>query len=150
MGRLRCFRGIDTICAMTLLGELHGIERFGSPRQLMAFLGLVPGEHSSGESARRGGITKTGNTRARRALVEAAWHYRHRPRVGTALRHRRAGQPASVIALADRANRRLSARYQKLAVTLGKPSPKVVTAIARELAGFLWAALVRPQPSNPH
>ena len=150
VGRLRCFRGIDTICAMTLLGELHGIERFGSPRQLMAFLGLVPGEHSSGESARRGGITKTGNTRARRALVEAAWHYRHRPRVGTALRHRRAGQPASVIALADRANRRLSARYQKLAVTLGKPSPKVVTAIARELAGFLWAALVRPQPSNPH
>lgn len=147
VGRLRCFRGIDTISALAVISELHGIERFGSPRQLMAFLGLVPGERSSGETERRGRITKTGNSRARRVLVEAAWHYRHRPLVGTALRHRRKGQPAEVIALADRANRHLSARYQKLAVTRGKPSPKVVTAIARELAGFLWAALVLPERS---
>ncbi len=142
VGWLRCFRGIDTVSAMTVLAELHGLERFDSPRRLMAFLGLVPAEHSSGVSERRGGITKAGNTHVRRVLVEAAWHYRHRPGVGLALSKRRAGQPAHIIALADRANRRLSARYQRLAVTLGKPSAKVVVALARELAGFLWAALV--------
>jgi len=142
VGWLRCFRGIDTTSAMTVLAELHGIERFDSPRRLMAYLGIVPGERSSGDSARRTGITKTGNSHVRRILVEAAWHYRHRPGVGAALRKRREGQPARIIALADRANRRLSARFQRLAVTLGKPAPKVVTAIARELAGFLWAALV--------
>jgi len=145
VGWLRCFRGIDTVSAMTVLAELHGIERFDSPRRLMAFLGLVPGERSSGETERRGGITKTGNSHVRRVLIEAAWHYRHRPGVGASLRKRREGQPAPVIALADRASRRLSARYQRLAVTLGKPSPKVVTAIARELAGFLWTALVPSQ-----
>lgn len=145
-GWLRCFRGIDTVSAMTVLAELHGIERFDSPRRLMAFLGLVPGESSSGQTERRGGITKAGNSHVRRVLVEAAWHYRHRPGVGASLRKRREGKPARVIALADRASRRLSARYQRLAVTLGKPSPKVVTAIARELAGFLWAALVPPPP----
>jgi transposase len=147
VGWLRCFRGIDTISAMTILAELHGIERFDSPRRLMAYLGIVPGEHSSGQSERRTGITKTGNVHVRRILIEAAWHYRHRPGVGASLRKRREGQPAHVVALADRANRRLSARFQRLAVTLGKPAPKVVTAIARELAGFLWAALVPHQRS---
>lgn len=141
-GWLRCFRGIDTVTAMTVLAEVHGIERFDSARRFMAFLGLVPGERSSGGTERRTGITKTGNSHVRRVLVEAAWHYRHRPGVGGALRKRREGQPAHVIALADRAQRRLSARYQRLAVALGKPTPKVVTALARELAGFLWAALV--------
>ena len=141
-GWLRCFRGIDTVTAMTVLAEVHGIERFDSARRFMAFLGLVPGERSSGGTERRTGITKTGNSHVRRVLVEAAWHYRHRPGVGAALRKRREGQPAHIIALADRAQRRLSARYQRLAVNLGKPTPKVVTALARELAGFLWAALV--------
>lgn len=141
-GWLRCFRGVDTVTAMTVLAEIHGIERFDSARRFMAFLGLVPGEHSSGNSERRTGITKTGNSHVRRVLVEVAWHYRHRPGVGAGLRKRRQGQPAVIIALADRAQRRLSARYQRLAVTLGKPTPKVITAIARELAGFLWAALV--------
>jgi transposase len=148
VARLRCFRGIDTITAMTVLAELHGIERFDSPRRLMAYLGLVPGERSSGQTERRGGITKTGNSHVRRVLVEAAWHARHRPISGAALRQRREGQPVEVIALAERAQRRLSARYQRLAVALGKPSPKVVTALARELAGFLWAALTLPQRSS--
>lgn len=141
-GWLRCFRGVDTVTAMTVLAEVHGIERFDSARRFMAFLGLVPGENSSGGTERRTGITKAGNSHVRRVLIEAAWHYRHRPGVGASLRKRREGQPAQVIALADRAQRRLSARYQRLAVTLGKPTPKVVTALARELAGFLWAALV--------
>ena len=149
-GWLRCFRGVDTVTAMTVLAEVHGIERFDSARRFMAFLGLVPGERSSGGTERRTGITKAGNSHVRRVLVEVAWHYRHRPGVGAALRKRREGQPSHVIALADRAQRRLCARYQRLAVTLGKPTPKVVTALARELAGFLWAALVLTPKTTPH
>ncbi|NIW37837.1 MAG: IS110 family transposase [Gemmatimonadetes bacterium] len=140
VGWLRCFRGIDTLTAITILAELHDFRRFRSPRQLMAYLGLVPSEHSSGEAVRRGGITKAGNAHARRVLGEAAWHYRHRPAVGVSLRKRRKGQPAEIIALADRAQRRLHRRYWRL-VMKGKPTPKAITAVARELAGFLWAAL---------
>lgn len=140
VGRLRCFRGIDTTTAMTLISELHGFERFTNPRQLMAFLGLVPSEYSSGDKKNRGGITKTGNSHARRVLVEAAWNQRHRPAVGVGLRKRRKGQPGWVIALADRAMRRLHRRYHAL-IFRGKPPTKVSVAIARELAGFVWAAL---------
>lgn len=141
VGWLRCFRGIDTITALSVVAELHGIERFGSPRQLMSFVGLVPGEYSSGESQRRTGLTKAGNAHLRRVLIETAWHYRHRPGVGAGLRKRRQGQPAAVLLLADRAQRRLHQRYQRLAIGLGKPTPKVIAAVARELTGFLWAAL---------
>lgn len=140
-GWLRCFRGIDTITAMTLLGELHDIRRFRTPRQLMSYLGLVPSEHSSGERVRHGGITKAGNRHVRRVLVEAAWHYRHRPAVGRALRQRRQGQPAAVVALADRAQQRLHRRFHRLLLGRGKPAQQVVVAVARELAGFVWAAL---------
>jgi transposase len=142
VGWLRCFRGIDTITAMTILTEIHGLERFASARHFMSYLGLVPGEASSGESRHRTGITKAGNSHVRKALVEAAWHYRHRPSLSADLRRRREGQPPYVIALADRAQRRLHVRYQRLGFSLGKPLPKVVTALARELSGFLWAALV--------
>ena len=100
VGWLRCFRGVDTVTALSLVAELHGIERFPSPRELMAYLGLVPSEHSSSERPRRGAITKAGNSHARRLLVEASWHYRHPPRVGVALKERRKGQPAAVIAIA--------------------------------------------------
>ena len=93
VGWLRCFRGIDTLTAMLLLAELHDVQRFPTARALMAYLGLVPGEHSSGERHRRGPITKTGNTLARRLVVEAAWHYRHRPGVSRTLAQRRSGQP---------------------------------------------------------
>lgn len=142
---LRCFRGIDTLSAVIIVAELHDFRRFPSARALMAYLGLVPSEHSSGERARRGCITKAGNAFVRRVLIEAAWHYQHRPGVGRALRGRQEGQPARVIAIADRAQQRLCRRFRRL-VAEHKPTPKVVVAVARELAGFIWAALQRPLP----
>jgi transposase len=143
VGWLRCFRGIDTLTAILVLAELHDFRRFPSPRALMAFLGLVPGEDSSGEKHRRGRITRTGNTLVRRLLIETAWHYQHRPNVGVALTRRRKGQPSRVIAIADKAQQRLCRRFRRLAEH-HKPAPKIVVAIARELAGFLWAALQPP------
>jgi transposase len=137
---LRCFRGIDTTVAMIFVAELHGIDRFESPRALAAYLGLVPSLHASGDSARHGKITKTGNGHIRRALVQACWQYRHRPAVGVGLRKRREGQPERVLAIAEKAERRLSGRYARLKAR-GKHVNKVVIAIARELVGFLWAAL---------
>lgn len=137
---LRCFHGIDTMIAMIFVAELHGIERFESPRTLAAYLGLVPSLHASGDSARRGKITKTGNGHIRRALVQASWQYRHRAAVGPKLRARREGQPERVLTIADEAQRRLTGRYRRL-TERGKNPNKVVIAIARELVGFLWAAL---------
>jgi len=140
VGWLRCFRGIDTVTAITVVAELHDFRRFRTARALMAYLGLVPSEHSSGERQRRGAITKAGNIHVRRLLVEAAWHYRHRPHVGLGLRQRRSGQPDRIIAIADRAQDRLSHRFRTL-TTRGKLPQKVAVAVARELVGFLWAAL---------
>jgi len=145
VGWLRCFRGIDTLTAMLILAELHDFRRFASAPALMAYLGLVPGEDSSGEKHRRGRITRTGNALVRRLLVETAWHYQHRPSVGVALTRRRKGQPGRVIAIADKAQQRLCRRFRKLAAE-HKPAPKIAVAIARELAGFLWAAL-QPAPA---
>jgi transposase len=145
VGWLRCFRGIDTLTAMLVLAELHDFRRFQSPRALMAYLGLVPGEDSSGEKQRRGRITRTGNTLVRRLLVEAAWHYQHRPGVGVSLARRRKGQPGRIVAIADKAQQRLCRRFRRLAEQ-HKPAPKIAVAIARELAGFLWAAL-QPAPA---
>lgn len=144
VGWLLCFRGIKIVTAMTILTELHGFERFTSARKLMAYLGLVPGESSSGDRVRRGGITKTGNRHARRILVECAWHYRTKPAVRDDIRRRRVGQPAWAISIADTAQQRLHRRYWCL-VLGGRKSPhKAVTAVARELAGFIWAVLQRP------
>jgi transposase len=140
VGVLRCFRGIETYTALAVLAELGDIMRFPSARHLMAYLGLTPSEHSSGERRQRGAITKTGNAHVRRLLVESAWHQRHAPRIGVRLRARRAGQPGWAIAIADRAQKRLYRRYRHL-VDHGKPSASAVTAVARELAGFLWATL---------
>jgi transposase len=137
---LRCFRGIDTTVAMIFVAELHGIERFDSPRALAAYLGLVPSLYASGDNERRGKITKTGNGHIRRALVQACWQYRHRPGRSAKLRARREGQPERVLAVAEEAERRLSGRYARLKAR-GKHVNKVVIAIARELVGFLWAAL---------
>ena len=144
VGWLRCFRGIDTLTAMLMLAELHDFRRFQSPRALMAYVSLVPGEDSSGEKHRRGRITRTGNALVRRLLVETAWHYQHRPSVGVALTRHRKGQPGRVIAIADKAQQRLCRRFRRLAEH-HKPAPKIAVAIARELAGFLWAAL-QPVP----
>jgi transposase len=146
VGWLRCFRGIDTLTAMLMLAELHDFRRFASAPALMAYLGLVPGEHSSGEKHRRGRITRSGNALVRRLLVEVAWHYQHRPSVGVALARRRKGQPGRVIAIADKAQQRLCRRFRKLA-TAHKPATKIAVAIARELAGFVWAVL-QPEPAR--
>jgi transposase len=143
VGWLRCFRGINTLTAMIILAELHDFRRFPSARALMAYLGLVPSEDSSGDRHRRGRITKTGNTLVRRVLIETSWHYQHRPSVGPGLAERRKGQPARVIGIADKAQQRLCRRFRRL-LAEHKPAPKVVVAVARELAGFIWATLQRP------
>jgi transposase len=148
VGWLRCFRGIDTITAITLLAELHDFRRFRSPSQLMAYLGLVPSEYSSGPQQRRGGIPRTGNRHVRRLLIEAAWHYRHKPRVGVALAQRRHGQPAGIIALADKAQQRLCRRYRRMEHR-GKHPTKIVVAVARELVGYVWAALTPTAQATP-
>jgi transposase len=137
---LRCFRGIDTVTAVCLVAELHDFRRFRSPRQLAAYVGLVPSECSSGEREQRGPITKSGNRRTCRLLVESAWHQRFRPALSLPLRRRREGQPARVLAIADRAQERLSARYRRMSVA-GKVQPKTIVAMARELCGYLWAVL---------
>lgn len=137
---LRCFKGIDTVTAVCLVAELHDFRRFRSPRQLAAYVGLVPSENSSGERERRGPITKSGNRHVRRLLVEAAWHHRHRPALSAPLRARRAGQPARVLAIADRAQERLCARFRRMSEA-GKVHPKTIVAMARELCGYLWAVL---------
>ena len=140
VGLLRCLRGVDTLTAITLVTELFEFGRFASPRKLMAYLGLVPSEWSSGEKRRPGAITKTGNARVRRLLIESAWHSRHRPSVGKALKQRRRDQPPWAIATADRAMFRLHKRYRRL-TERGKIPQKAVVAVARELAGFIWSLL---------
>jgi transposase len=124
VGWLRCFRGVDTLAAMILLVEIGDFRRCERPRQLMAYLGRVPSEYSSGDHERRGALTKAGNTHARRVLVEAAWHYRHRPGLGRALTQRSQGQPAGCRTHAWRAQQRVHRRYRHL-IGHGKrpPSP---------------------------
>jgi transposase len=140
VSRLRCFRGVGSLSALILLAEIVDFQRFRRPRELMAYLGLVPSEYSSGESHRRGALTKAGNSHARRVLIEAAWHYRHRPRIGRALGARIQGQPPAIVADAWRAQQRLHRRYRHL-VGHGKRTPVAVAAVARELVGFIWAAM---------
>ncbi len=137
---LRCFRSFETITAVGVAVELHNFERFTAARRLMSFVGLIPGEHSSGERRRQGAITKTGNSHVRRLLIEAAWNYRHHPHVGRALRERRKGQSPRTVALADRAMHRLHRRYEQM-THRGVLPQKAVVAMARELTGFVWAAL---------
>jgi transposase len=144
---LMAMRGIDTIAAVTILAETGDLSRFESPRQLMAYLGLVPSERSTGESVKRGSITKAGNGRARRVLVEAAWAYRQPPRVGVEKQVLVAAAPKPAREIAWKAQVRLCKRFRKLSKA-GKKSTVVVTAIARELAAFIWAIAreVAPTP----
>jgi transposase len=135
---LQTMRGMALVNAATLIAELGDLSRFANPRQLMAYLGLVPSEHSSGASVRRGGITKAGNSAARRLLIEASWTYRFPARVSRELLLRQEAQPKPIREIAWKAQLRLCARYRKLARS-GKPANVVTTAIARELAGFVWA-----------
>jgi transposase len=135
---LQALRGVSFVTAVGLVAEVGDIRRFGHPRELMAFLGLVPSEHSSGPSVRRGGITKAGNPHARRLLAEAAWAYQGVPRIGRQMFSRQEALPPSICAIAWKAQLRLTSRFRRL-VARGKAKPKVATAIARELTGFIWA-----------
>jgi transposase len=143
---LQTMRGMALVNAATLIAELGDLSRFGNPRQLMAYLGLVPSEHSSGASIKRGGLTKAGNSAARRLLIEAAWTYRFPARVSRELRLRQEEQPRVIREIAWKAQLRLCARYRKLARS-GKPPNVVTAAIARELAGFIWAIARRVPPA---
>ena len=139
VSRLRAFRGVDTLTALGLVTEIGDFERFKRPRELSAWLGLVPSIQQSGQSITRGAITKTGSQHARRLLVEAAWHYTRQPRVGQALRNRHDGQPAQILEIAWRAQQRLYRTHTRLR-DRGKPAGVANVAAARELSGFLWAA----------
>jgi len=138
VGALRCLRGFDTVSAMTMVAEVGDFSRFESPEQLSAYMGLVPGEDSTGSRRIQGSITKTGNAACRRTLVEAAHHYRCAPAVGEKLRGRQEGQPEAVVAHAWGAQVRLCGRFAHLKGQ-HKKTVVVVTAVARELAGFVWA-----------
>ena len=138
--RLRCFRGISDLAALTIAAELGDARRFPTAPRVMGFVGLVPSEHSSGSRRGRGAITKTGNAHLRRILLETAWHYRHHPYVGPKLRERQRGAPPEVISRAWAAQHRLSRTYRRL-TGRGRPPQIAVTAVARELVGFIWATL---------
>jgi transposase len=138
VGALQAMRGIQFVHAVTLIAELGDLTRFGSARQLMGYLGLVPRENSSGEHRHQGSITKAGNSYARRVLVEAAWAYRHPARVTRIIATRQTGLPKAACDIAWRAQLRLSARYRRLAARHLNHN-KIVVALARELAGFVWA-----------
>jgi transposase len=134
---LQALRGVSLVVAATVLAEIGRLNRFQHPKQLMAYVGLVPSEHSSGPRVRRGAITKAGNGHVRRVLTEAAWAYRHPPRRTRALRLRQEGQSTAVQAAAWRAQLRLCGRYRQL-LARGKVKQQVVTAIARELVAYMW------------
>ena len=137
--RLRCMRGLDTLSAVGLCAEVGDFASFRKPAQLMSYIGLVPSEHTTGQQRKLGSITKTGSTHARRLLVEAAWHYRKRPRIGTTLTERQAGQPPEAIAIAWSAQRRLHRTWTQLEQR-NKRRTLIAVAAARELAGFCWAS----------
>ncbi|WP_336492317.1 IS110 family transposase [Methylobacterium nigriterrae] len=135
---LQTLRGVDLIVAVTFVTEVGDVTRFVSPRQLMGYLGLVPGERSTGATVRRGGITKAGNGRVRHMLVESAWTYRHPPKIGAEKLYRLEAAPPRVREIAWKAQSRLTARYRALSGR-GKKATVVCTAIARELVGFMWS-----------
>lgn len=143
---LQALRGVDLIVAVTFVAEIGDLRRFDNPRQLMSYLGLVPGERSTGETVRRGGITKAGNSRVRQLLVESAWTYRHPPRIGKDKLYKLQRVPPKVREIAWKAQTRLTARYRALSGR-GKKMTVVCTAIARELAGFMWSVGREVQPN---
>jgi len=139
---LQALRGVAQVTAVTIVAELGEISRFAKARQLMGYSGLVPSEYSSGERERRGAITKTGNAHLRRVIVEAAWAYQFRPWLGGYLMKRQVGLSEDVKEIAWKAQHRLHARYRKL-LAQGKNKPQIVTAVGRELLGFIWAIGVK-------
>ncbi len=144
---LQAMRGVALITAVCVVAEVGDLTRFTNPRQLMAYLGLVPAEHSSGERRRQGAITKAGNSHVRRMLVESAWAYRVPARVTPIIQKRQQGLPKTVREIAWKAQLRLCARYRRLS-RQGKSKQLVVTAIARELAAFMWAIAREVTPTT--
>jgi transposase len=144
---LQALRGIAQISAVTLVAELGELSRFESARQLMGYSGAVPSEDSSGQRTRRGGITKTGNAHLRRIAIEAAWSYRLRPGVGPALRKRQEGVSEEIKEIAWKAQHRLHKRYTRLAAA-GKDQRKIITAVGRELLGFIWAIGIKAEAAS--
>jgi transposase len=149
VARLRCLRGIDTLTAAGLCAEIGEFERFERPTQLMSYLGLVPCEHTSGERRRQGQITRSGSQHARRLLVEAAWHYRKTPRLGTVLERRQQDQEQAVIAIAWKAQQRLHQIWRRLELKRGKRKTIIAVAVARQLAGFCWALATHRRDHTP-
>ncbi len=139
-GRLGCYRGIAELNGLTLAAEVVDWRRFASARAFMGFTGLVPAEYSSGQRTWRGHITKAGSGPVRTALIEAAWAYRYKPAIGVTLRRRQEGAAPETIARSWKAQRRLHGKYRAMTAR-GKAAPEAVTAIARELAGFVWAEM---------
>jgi transposase len=139
---LQALRGVAKLSAVTLAVEIGSFSRFQTAKQLMAYCGVVPSEHSSGNSRRQGAITKTGNAHVRRVLFEASWACRHRPNLGRTLKERQRGLSTATNEIAWKAQNRLHRRYVALAAR-GKPNPKVMGAVGRELLGFIWAVAVQ-------
>lgn len=144
---IQAMRGVSFISAVTVAAETGDLRRFDKPRQFMSYLGLVPSEHSSGARTLRGGITKAGNKSARRMLIEGAWAYRSAARVGPVHQERLTNLPKAVREIAWKAQLRLCSRYRRLAAR-GKPRTVVTTAIAREMAAFIWAIARHVQPAE--
>ncbi|MGD0649377.1 MAG: IS110 family transposase [Acidobacteriaceae bacterium] len=144
---LQALRGVAQISAVTIAAELGNLSRFASARQLMGYSGAVPSEDSSGGRIRRGGITKTGNAHLRRIAIEAAWSYRLRPGVGPALRKRQEGVAEEIKEIAWKAQHRLHKRYMRLAAA-GKDQRKIITAVGRELLGFIWAIGIKTEAAS--
>lgn len=144
---LQALRGVSFITAVALVAELGDLRRFAHPRELMAYVGLVPSEYSSGSRVRRGAITKAGNPHVRRLLAEAAWAYRGKPRIGRRHADRQDALPTAVCDIAWKAQLRLTTRFHRL-VARGKATPKVATAVARELTGFIWAIAQEVSPAQ--
>jgi transposase len=139
VGRYQVLRGVRTVTAMTIVAEGADLRRYATAPQFMGSTGLVPSEHSTGDRERRGRITKTGNAHLRRVLVEAAWHYRHHRISGAQIKKRRKGQPAALVTIAERADQRLYRKFHKLVDRYNKKPVIAAVAVARELAGFIWA-----------
>lgn len=135
---LQSLRGVAVITATSLIAEIGSFKRFTSPKHFMAYVGLIPSENSSGDSRKQGNVTKTGNRHVRRLLIESAWSYRYQPAVKGQLKKRQEGQSPSVQAISWKAQNRLHKKYFRL-LSRGKESGKAITAVARELAGFIWA-----------
>ena len=147
VARLRCLRGIDTLSAIGIAAEIGNFDRFATAGQFMGFVGLVPSERSSGERRQRGSITKTGNDHVRRLLIEAAWNCRHRPLTSYSIQRRRRDQQPLAVERAIRAEQRLHRRWLRLRAR-SKDERTIVVAVARELAGFVWAQATE-QPLTP-